>query len=106
MEERTVVKIPMLEVFNMLRKPNGLRGRQRVVALMYDHNFGDAFAFTTNATGGYGETITLHYETDEMLMRDLGFTEAESKSGKITTEPFGKGNRMLVIEYTDMKGKK
>ena len=82
------------EVFSKVAKDNGLRGRQRITCLMYEHNYGDAFAFDSNAKGCYGETLTFHYGKDADLMKSLGFSDEECKSGRIIT----KGTN-FVVEY-------
>jgi len=99
MKQKVTVRIPRLEVFTKVARANGLRGKQRITSLMYEHGYGDAFAFDSNATGGWGEKMTFHYETDEMLMQSLGFNAEESKSGKIHTEPCGYRDCVFVVEY-------
>jgi hypothetical protein len=61
--------ITKAEIFERVRKANGLRGRQRITEYWSDG--ADEWIFGTNAKGGYGETITLHYATDKDLLRDI-----------------------------------
>ena len=58
-------------LFSMVARANGLKGRQKVTGVWSDGS--DKWIFGSNARGGYGETLTFHYETDEDLMRGLGF---------------------------------
>lgn len=93
-KRNVTVRLGMGEVFSKVAKDNGLRGRQRITCLMYEHNYGDAFAFDSNAKGCYGETLTFHYGKDADLMKSLGFSDEECKSGRIRTE-----GANFVVEY-------
>lgn len=57
------------ELFNLVRKANGLRGRQ--VITEYWSDSGDDWIFGSNAKGGYGESLTFHYATDKDLLKDI-----------------------------------
>ena len=57
------------ELFNLVRKANGLCGRQ--VITEYWSDSGDDWIFGSNAKGGYGESLTFHYATDKDLLKDI-----------------------------------
>lgn len=61
--------ISKAELFNLIRKANGLRGRQ--VITEYWSDSGDCWIFGSNAKGGYGEYLTYHYATDKDLLKDI-----------------------------------
>lgn len=58
------------EMFKLVAKANGLRGRQRITDVWQDG--ADRWVFDSNARGGYGETLTFHYATDADLLNDIG----------------------------------
>lgn len=63
------MKLTMDEIMSRVRKTNGLRGRQTIVGVYGDCC--DKWIFDSNATGGYGETLTFHYRTDAELLHDI-----------------------------------
>jgi hypothetical protein len=66
---KTQIIISKVELFNLVRKANGLRGRQ--VITEYWSDGGDDWIFGSNAKGGYGESLTFHYATDKDLLKDI-----------------------------------
>ena len=69
-------------LFSMVARANGLKGRQKVTGVWSDGS--DKWIFGSNARGGYGETLTFHYETDRDLMGSLGF-----RFGSLRVRPDG-----------------
>jgi len=67
-------------LFSMVARANGLKGRQKITDVWSDCS--DRWIFDSNARGGYGETLTFHYETDEDLMCSLGFRFKTVKARK------------------------
>ena len=53
------------ELFALVCKDNGLRGRQKITGWWMDGT--DEWVFDSNATGGYGETLTFHYGTADLV---------------------------------------
>ena len=64
-----MVVLSRQELFDRVRKSNGLVGRQRITDLWSD--CADQWIFGSNARGGYGETLTFHYATDRDLLNDI-----------------------------------
>lgn len=76
------------ELFERIREANHLNGRQRITD-MWSNGEGDKWVFDSNAKGGYGETLTFHYATDEDLLKDIApnyttITEIHSNRWEIT----------------------
>lgn len=67
MKEKKI--ITKAELFALVRKSNGLRGRQAITG--YWSDCADAWIFDSNVRGGYGETETYHYKNDECLLNDI-----------------------------------
>ena len=57
------------ELFNLVRKANGLRGRQ--VINEYWSISGDEWSFGSNAKGFFGESLTFHYANGKDLLKDI-----------------------------------
>ena len=56
-------------LYKLVGKSNGLRGRQKIT----DHwrEGRDGWAFTSNAHGDMGETLSFHYETTSIMLKYL-----------------------------------
>ena len=64
-----MITITEEELYKLVRRANGLVGRQAITGYYSDGY--DKWVFDSNAKGGYGETLTFHYRTDEDLLKDI-----------------------------------
>lgn len=61
----------------------GLKRGQRVTELASHHDCGEAYCFYTNASDGNGGHVTLHYDTDKDLLKDLGYTKEQIATASV-----------------------
>lgn len=77
----------------------GLKRGQRVTELASHHDCGEAYCFYTNASDGNGGHVTLHYDTDKDLLKDLGYTKEQIATASVKLYHDKCKQLRFIIEY-------
>lgn len=83
------------EMFKLIRKDNELRGKQRITEWYMS---GDEIVFSSNAKGGYGETLTFHYTCKHFSEAVKRLTGLPIRDDGYAGYKFGVGFQFFIVK--------